>query len=172
MSIAGREILADSVAARLEQQLFSMLAAGRIAGGERLPSVRDLTRQFGVSRTTVQSAIRGLAARGLVRSTPRQGTVVLPREPNPVTTCPQRKTIQVGVIDLLSSVRYEDEDAGSWYQGVIRAAEHVLAWADYQLLKVAYLKQENSVDQEGLAADRRDAGRPCRRDPVRGRRDR
>lgn len=139
----AQETLADSVATRLEQQLLGMIAAGRIAGGERLPSVRQLTQQFSVSRTTVQAAIRGLAAQGLVRSTPRQGTVVLPRDGAIHESNPSRNATQIGVIDLLCSVRYEDEDTESWFQGVIRGAEHVLARSDYHLVKAVYLQQES-----------------------------
>jgi DNA-binding LacI/PurR family transcriptional regulator len=136
-----RQTLASSVASRLEQALHGMIAEGRLAGGERLPSVRKLTHQFGVSRNTVQAAIRGLAERGLVQSLPRQGTLVLPR-PEAAVVKKVRKATQIGVIDLLSSVRFDDEDTESWYQGVIRGAEHVLAPSDYHLAKVVFLREQ------------------------------
>jgi DNA-binding LacI/PurR family transcriptional regulator len=136
-----RQTLASSVASRLEQALHGMIAEGRLAGGERLPSVRQLTHQFGVSRNTVQAAIRGLAERGLVQSLPRQGTIVLPRQPT-ADAKKFRKANQIGVIDLLSSFRFDNEDTESWYQGVIRGAEHVLASSDYHLVKVVFLQDE------------------------------
>jgi LacI family transcriptional regulator len=137
-----RQSLASSVAFRLEQQLHGMIAEGRLAGGERLPSVRQLTLQFGVSRNTVQAALRGLAGRGLVQSLPRQGTIVLPRE-RPTNGKKVKKANQIGVIDLLSSIRFEDEDTESWYQGVIRGAEHVLACSNYHLVKAVFLKEQS-----------------------------
>ncbi|MCC6240952.1 MAG: GntR family transcriptional regulator [Phycisphaerales bacterium] len=136
-----RESLASSVAFRLEQALHGMIAEGRLAGGERLPSVRQLTLQFGVSRNTVQAALRGLAARGLVRSLPRQGTIVLSPEKTAVGK-KIKKANQIGVIDLLSSIRFEDEDTESWYQGVIRGAEHVLACSNYHLVKTVFLRDQ------------------------------
>jgi DNA-binding GntR family transcriptional regulator len=45
--------------------------------GSRLPSVRDLAAQYGVSAKTAHAAIRELQARGLVRSY-RGGTIVSP----------------------------------------------------------------------------------------------
>ncbi|MCC6422642.1 MAG: GntR family transcriptional regulator [Phycisphaerales bacterium] len=138
-----RETIAISVASRLEQQLHSLIAEGRLAGGERLPSVRELTHQYGISRNTVQAALRGLAARGLVRSVPRQGTVVLPRDGSITSTKPTRKANQIGVIDLLSSFRFDDEDTASWFQGVIRGAELIFARSNYHLVKAVYLQQES-----------------------------
>lgn len=137
-----RGTVSASIASRLEQELHSMIAEGRLGGGERLPSVRQLTHQFQVSRNTVQAALRGLAARGLVRSMPRQGTVVLPREGMPARKA-VRKANQIGVIDLLSSYRFDDEDTESWFQGVVRGAEHILARSDYHLVKAVYLQQES-----------------------------
>jgi len=137
-----RETVATSVASRLEQQLHSLIAEGRLAGGERLPSVRELTQQYGISRNTVQAALRGLAARGLVRSVPRQGTVVLPRDSSATQPKITRRANQIGVIDLLSSFRFDDEDTASWFQGVIRGAEQIFARSNYHLVKSVYLRQE------------------------------
>nr|WP_194736760.1 winged helix-turn-helix domain-containing protein [Actinomadura sp. RB99] len=51
--------------------------AGRIAAGEwvrRLPSVRTLADEYGVSHTTVSDALRELSQRGLVVTTRGRGT--------------------------------------------------------------------------------------------------
>jgi DNA-binding GntR family transcriptional regulator len=53
--------------------------AGRITAGEftrRLPSVRTLADQYGVSHTTVSDAMRELSQRGLVVTTQGRGTFV------------------------------------------------------------------------------------------------
>jgi GntR family transcriptional repressor for pyruvate dehydrogenase complex len=47
-------------------QLRDALSAGRIQPGERLPSERELTETFGVSRATVREALRSLEATGLL----------------------------------------------------------------------------------------------------------
>ena len=43
-----------------------------------LPDENSLSAQFGVSRTVVREAIKGLSAKGLVETRPRRGTIVLP----------------------------------------------------------------------------------------------
>jgi DNA-binding GntR family transcriptional regulator len=53
--------------------------AGRIAAEEfarRLPSVRTLADQYGVSHTTVSDALRELSQRGLVVTTQGRGSFV------------------------------------------------------------------------------------------------
>jgi len=53
--------------------------AARIVAGEwkhRLPSVRALASEYGVSHATISDALRELAARGLVVTTQGRGTFV------------------------------------------------------------------------------------------------
>lgn len=63
---------------RLSEQVGDALAtgirAGRLAGGERLPSEQALGERFGVSRTVVREALTRLKSQGLVVS--RQGSGV------------------------------------------------------------------------------------------------
>lgn len=61
--------IADQVAEEILQQ--------ELEQGTRLPSVRDLAAQYGVSGKTAHAAIRELQGRGLVRSY-RGGTIVSP----------------------------------------------------------------------------------------------
>jgi DNA-binding FadR family transcriptional regulator len=49
-----------------------LIAARRLAQGDRLPPERDLAKALGVSRTTLRDALRGLAERGILHS--RQGS--------------------------------------------------------------------------------------------------
>lgn len=65
----------EEVAHRLEQAIL----AGEVRPGERLPSERQLTSQFAVSRATVREALRSLEIDGLVESRPNDphgGTIV------------------------------------------------------------------------------------------------
>jgi DNA-binding transcriptional MocR family regulator len=61
--------LADAVAGQIERGVYRP--------GERIPSVRRLREQFGVSLTTVLEACRVLEDRGLVRSRPQSGHYVM-----------------------------------------------------------------------------------------------
>jgi DNA-binding transcriptional MocR family regulator len=53
-----------------------MISAGELAVGSRLPTVRDLSKQLGVSPTTVSEAWQTLAAVGAIDARGRQGTFV------------------------------------------------------------------------------------------------
>lgn len=64
---------------QLVQSLREAIDAGHLHVGERLPSERRLARQFGLSRTTVQSAYAELTALGLLKSVPGSGTFVARR---------------------------------------------------------------------------------------------
>jgi len=55
-----------SLAARVTQELLDSIVEGRLRTGQRLPSERDLSEQFGVSRTVIREAVRGLEAKGVV----------------------------------------------------------------------------------------------------------
>jgi DNA-binding transcriptional MocR family regulator len=55
-----------------------MITAGSLPAGTRLPTVRELSRQLGVSPTTVSEAWRSLADVGAIEARGRNGTYVRP----------------------------------------------------------------------------------------------
>src|SRR5450759_4174036 len=61
-------------AAELVGDVEAAVASGALAPGERLPSVRRLALEVGLSPVTVASAIAELRRRGVVVSEPRRGT--------------------------------------------------------------------------------------------------
>ncbi len=64
--------LVDRVVIELER----LIVESRLEDGDRLPSERELASQFGVSRTVVREAVRGLVARRLLDVGGGRGTTV------------------------------------------------------------------------------------------------
>jgi GntR family transcriptional regulator, histidine utilization repressor len=64
--------------AQVKQHLKAGLAAGRWAPGALMPSEAELVAEFGVSRMTVNRALRELQAEGLVQRTQGVGTFAAP----------------------------------------------------------------------------------------------
>jgi DNA-binding FadR family transcriptional regulator len=65
---------------RIVEQIEDAILHGRIGPHDRLPSERELMREFQVGRSTVREALRVLQSKGLVRSRPGDpnGPLVLP----------------------------------------------------------------------------------------------
>jgi GntR family transcriptional regulator/MocR family aminotransferase len=61
---------------QIQDRLRAAIRDGRLAGGERLPSTRQLAEQLGVSRGTVVDVYEQLLAEGYVESTAGSGTRV------------------------------------------------------------------------------------------------
>ncbi|MGH2613641.1 MAG: FadR/GntR family transcriptional regulator [Thermomicrobiales bacterium] len=61
---------------RVAQQIERFIVDGGLQPGDRLPSGRDLTERYGVSRTAVRDAIAILEQRGLVETWPGSGVFV------------------------------------------------------------------------------------------------
>jgi GntR family transcriptional regulator / MocR family aminotransferase len=104
--------------AQLEGSLREAIRDGRLRGGERLPSSRELARELGVSRGMVQECYGQLLAEGYLTSRTGSATRVAdiserpataaPRTPEPARPAPDRALIadfQTGVPDLASFPR-------------------------------------------------------------------
>ena len=58
----------------------SAIADGRLAGGERFPTCREICDEFGVSMIVSSAVVRQLGREGLIRSRPHTGSFVVPRD--------------------------------------------------------------------------------------------
>ena len=74
----------------LERQLRDKIAEGRIAAGQRLPSIRELCAEFRLAKATVTHALRRLEAAGLVEARPRSGYYVRHHTPQAASVPPSR----------------------------------------------------------------------------------
>lgn len=70
---------ADELSNLVGRQIFGAILSGRFPEGSVLPNEISLAEQLGVSRTALREAIKGLAAKGLLASRRRRGTLVLDR---------------------------------------------------------------------------------------------
>ncbi|MGK4585737.1 TetR/AcrR family transcriptional regulator C-terminal domain-containing protein [Kitasatospora sp. HPMI-4] len=61
---------------RIVAELRQRIEAGELAPGERVPSTREITRQWGVAMATATRVLTELRQAGLVRAVPGVGTVV------------------------------------------------------------------------------------------------
>jgi DNA-binding transcriptional MocR family regulator len=73
----------DTLYLQIAQTLAASIRAGVLALGERLPSLRDLAAQHGVSLSTAVQAYRALEDMRLVETRPRSGFFVAARPPRP-----------------------------------------------------------------------------------------
>ncbi len=64
---------------RIAAQIEAAIASGAMAAGARLPSVRQLAQQHGVSMSTALQVYRSLENRGVVEARPKSGYFVAPR---------------------------------------------------------------------------------------------
>ncbi|WP_433307161.1 PLP-dependent aminotransferase family protein [Actinoplanes sp. CA-030573] len=68
----------DRTARGIAAAVGRLVSAGSLPAGARLPTVRDVARELGVSPTTVSEAWRSLARAGAIQTRGRSGTFVSP----------------------------------------------------------------------------------------------
>lgn len=89
-----------------------LIECGAFAPGDRIPSVREMSRQRDVSISTVLQAYYLLEARGLIMARPRSGFYVrsdLPSElPEPEISSPAADPTQVSMRQLVAMVAHSD----------------------------------------------------------------
>ncbi|MGD9030046.1 MAG: PLP-dependent aminotransferase family protein [Anaerolineae bacterium] len=97
---------------QIADDIDHLIECGAFKPGDRIPSVRDMSRQRDVSISTVLQAYYLLEARGLIHARPRSGFYVrsdLPSHlPEPDTSSPDPDPAQVSVRELISMVVHSE----------------------------------------------------------------
>ncbi|MGA0609558.1 PLP-dependent aminotransferase family protein [Caldimonas sp. KR1-144] len=92
---------------QVAERLAGAIRSGSLDSGERMPSVRELARQHGVSLTTVTQAYRWLEDQRLVEARPRSGYFVAARVrrlPEPEVSQPPADSRAVDISSLVEQV--------------------------------------------------------------------
>ncbi|MEJ3746785.1 TetR/AcrR family transcriptional regulator C-terminal domain-containing protein, partial [Actinomycetes bacterium KLBMP 9797] len=85
---------------RIAAELRRRIAAGELRPGDRVPSTRRITREFGVALATATKALAALRAEGVVTAVPRVGTVVAQSVPVAAAVPPPPARRRSAVDDL------------------------------------------------------------------------
>ncbi|QUH02564.1 TetR/AcrR family transcriptional regulator C-terminal domain-containing protein [Saccharopolyspora erythraea] len=87
---------------RVVAEIRRRIATGELAPGDRAPSTRRICQEWDVAMATATKALAVLRQEGLVRTTPRVGTVVAGAEPAPARE-PSREHIARAAIAIADS---------------------------------------------------------------------
>ena len=119
----------SQLAAQLEQAIL----AGELRAGEKLPSERDLSGRWGVSRSVVREALGRLASLGLVRSQHGSGTRVEAPSLRPVEMGYQRLLSRPDFrLEHLAEVRLPLETTIAGLAATRRSDEHLVRLSETQ----------------------------------------
>jgi GntR family transcriptional repressor for pyruvate dehydrogenase complex len=66
----------QSLSSTVQEQIEQAIREGKLPTGEKLPTEMELCDNFGVSRTVMREALRGLSAKGLISIEKGRGTFV------------------------------------------------------------------------------------------------
>lgn len=87
--------------ARIVAELRRRIAAGELRPGDRVPSTRQLTQEWGVAMATATKALNALRQQGLVRAVQGVGTVVAdghrPARAEPEQELTRERVVRVGI---------------------------------------------------------------------------
>lgn len=101
---------------KVADRVARMIEAGTIRPGERVPSVRRLSRESGVSISTVLQAYLWLESRGFIEARPQSGFYarISPRRlpPEPEVSAPPAAAGSVSMGDLVAQVMQAARDPG------------------------------------------------------------
>ena len=90
----------------IENAIALMIINGRLPPDARVPSIRELCSQFGVSKGTAMHALQRLEARGMIEARARSGFYVRHRQQQPPLTEFNPAPVSVQVSDVLLDIMH------------------------------------------------------------------
>jgi len=96
---------------QLKKQLETAIDVGELMPGKRIPSEHELSRRYGIHRSTVRISLRQLATEGILHSVPGRGWFVAP---------PTRRMLNVAII---AAARRASRFMQDVRQGLLAGAE-------------------------------------------------
>lgn len=122
----------DPLYERLAYRIAGLIEHGTFRPGDRVPSVRRLSRQQDVSITTCLAAYRLLEDRGLIEARPQSGYYVRARALNapaePAPTRPRGGAVPVHIDDLVMRILRSMGDRDVIQLGAAAPAPQLLPW--------------------------------------------
>lgn len=120
----------DKLYKQLALRIGELIEHGTLRPGERIPSVRQLSRREDLSIATVTQAYRVLENRGLIEARPQSGYYVRPRRwaqpPEPAKSQPAANATRVSVNDLVMEVLQANHDPALIEFGAARPGTELL----------------------------------------------
>jgi len=145
---ADSELLYDQVAGQIRQ----LVEAGTFRPGERVPSVRTLSRQQGVSVSTVLQAYRLLEDRGIIEARPQSGYFVCPKQwtppAEPAISRPAKQATQVNVGELIMRVMQASQNPSLVRLGAALPSPELLPTAQLNRCLAAVGRRSGSAGSE------------------------
>jgi len=71
-----RRVNKVSISEDIAQQILDLISSGKLIPGQRLPSERELCKNFGAARSSLREALRGLSMIGVLTARVGEGTSV------------------------------------------------------------------------------------------------
>jgi GntR family transcriptional regulator len=96
---------------QIRAQVASLIAAGALGPGARLPPVRSLAADLGIAAGTVARAYKELEQAGLIETRRRNGTVIAGRQAGTNSTA-MTAAVSAGVVDAVDRYIGEGRTAG------------------------------------------------------------
>lgn len=125
---------------RVRDRLGLAIVRGDLAPGEAIPAELQLCEMLGVSRTAMREAVRGLAAKGLIDSRPKRGTIV--RDPahwNHLDPDVLRWRIEVSDVDTYLTKMFQlrraaEPEAAALAAVAATSSDHLRLESDFQAM--------------------------------------